>query len=69
MHTSKEKMKKRENENKDPVMVMNHSQQSPLTTTEDNTQTTKRFSKSSVSKKETMHKHCRRPIVDLEFLP
>jgi hypothetical protein len=41
MHTAKEKIKKRENENKDPVMVMNHSQQSPLTTTEDNTQTTK----------------------------
>jgi hypothetical protein len=37
---NQEKNKKRENENKDPIAAMNHSQQKPLTTTEDNTWTT-----------------------------
>jgi hypothetical protein len=40
-----------------------------LTSTKYNTEPVKRFSKSDASKKETMHKYCRRLIKDLEFSP
>jgi hypothetical protein len=63
MHNSQ---KIRENKNKDPVT---HGDE-PLATQASNTtpglQT--RLFKSNGSKKETMPKHRRRPIVDLEFL-